>query len=113
MDELIGKLGLPGTVAAIIWAVYGGWQLRDKIIESRKERNGNGTGNGHSLSNAIDGVKQAVDELGHVIERELDELRKGVDADHREALESHAARVALDAERRENDRLRAARRDRA
>jgi hypothetical protein len=104
MDDLLGRLGVPGTIVALIVGVYYGWAIRDKIMAVIKERNGNG--NGHSLTTAIDGVKQAVDELGMVLERELDELRKGVDADHREALESHAARVALDAERRENDRLR-------
>lgn len=41
MNEWLGALGIPGSLAAAVWLTYGGYLLRDRIGR------GNGKPNGH------------------------------------------------------------------
>lgn len=85
-EDILGHLGLAPSVAALVWAALGGAMLWQKLKNGKA-----GTG---------DDLVRVVEEL----RRTLEGLPKHINAAHREALETMAERIDLDARTREVER---------
>lgn len=84
--EILGHLGLPANVAAVIFGAYGLYLFASKLKNGKAS-----TG---------DDLVRAVEEL----RRAIDSLPKHINAVHREALETMAERINIDARVREVER---------
>lgn len=82
--EILGHLGLPANVVAVVWGAYGLYLFTSKLKNGR---------NGHDLAHAVEELR-----------RTLEGLPKHINAAHREALETMAERIDLDARTREVER---------
>lgn len=91
--DVLGHLGLPANIVAVIWGAYG------LYIFAVKLKNGK-NGNGHGLASTLEKLQEAVEGLADAVE----DLPKEIDAAHRNALETMAERIHLDARQREIER---------
>lgn len=89
--EILGHLGLPANITAVIFGAYGLYLFASKL------KNGK---NGHDLPRAIEELRKAIDALARLV----DDLPEDIDAANRDALETMAERIHLDARQRELER---------